>query len=89
MALFQLDSAQFEQLTAAIDDLSENLAKWQAQQTDTIQSGFASLISALTGADVAEVQQRINATTEQVKSVRDKLQTSVDNQTKGETDNAS
>lgn len=85
MALFQLDSVQFEQLTAAIDDLSENLAKWQAQQTDAIQSGFASLIAALTGVDVAEVQERVNAATEQVKLVRNKLQTSVDNQTKGET----
>lgn len=89
MALFQLDSAQFEELKKSIDNMSENLAKWQAEQTDAIQSGFVSLIAALSGVDVAEVQQRINATTENVKSVREKLQTSVDNQTKGENDNAS
>lgn len=74
MALFQLDSAQFQQLTESVDALSDNIAKWQAQQTAAINSGFASLIAALTGADVAEIQQRINSLTEATKTEADALE---------------
>lgn len=76
MALFQIDDAQLKQLLQSINDLSSNLAKWQAQQTTAIQTGFASLIAALTGADVAEVQQRINALAETVKTEADALEQS-------------
>lgn len=81
MALFQLDSAQFEQLTTAINNLSNNVAKWQGEQTTAIKTGFASLIAALTGADVAEIQQRINTLAEVAKTEADALEQTA---TKGE-----
>lgn len=70
MALFQFSSAQFEELK-----------KLQAQQTNVIQTGFASLIAALTGADVAEIQQRINTLAEVAKTEADALEQTA---TKGE-----
>lgn len=83
MALFQLDTEQFEhldarltELTQAVNDLSANLGKWQGTQTAAIQTGFASLIAALTGADVAEVQQRINTLAETIKTEADALEQS-------------
>lgn len=85
MALFQLDSEQFDRLNASIEQLSDNIAKWQAEQTVAIQSGFSALIAALTGADVEEVQQRINQHTSQISAVKETLQSSIDrNQPKGE-----
>ena len=74
MALFQIDAQQFEGLKTEITSLSNNLAKWQAAQTAVIQTGFASLIAALTGADINEVQQRINALAETVKTEADALE---------------
>ncbi len=74
MALFEIDPDQFEQLNSSISGLSTNLAKWQAQQTATIESGFTNLIAALTGADVAEVQRRIDAHTQAVKTEADALE---------------
>lgn len=68
MALFEIDADQFQEfksevagLRQAIVDLSENVGKWQGQQTTVIQSGFANLIAAITGADVEAIQQQINA----------------------------
>lgn len=74
MALFQIDEQQFEGLKSEIAALSNNLAKWQAAQTAVIQTGFASLIAALTGADINEVQQRINTLAETVKTEADALE---------------
>jgi hypothetical protein len=74
MALFEIDPDQFQQLNASIGELSNNIAKWQAQQTATIESGFTNLIAALTGADVAEVQQRINTLTQAIKPEADALE---------------
>lgn len=74
MALFEIDREQFEQLNNSIAQLSDNIGKWQAQQTAVIQSGFASLIAALTGADINEVQQRVNALAEAVKTEADALE---------------
>ncbi len=88
MALFQIDEHQFnlletrlEQLNTGITEMSANLAKWQASQTTAIQTGFASLIAALTGADVAEIQQRINALTNEVKTEADALEGSAQSET--------
>lgn len=91
MALFQLQDAQFQELkseihalTQAVNDLSENVGKWQATQTTAIQSGFAGLIAAITGADIAEVQQRINDLAGTVKTTKDTLQAAIDKQPKGD-----
>lgn len=74
MALFEIDREQFEQLTTSIAQLSDNIGKWQAQQTAVIQSGLSSLVAAITGVDVAEVQQRINQLAETVKTEADALE---------------
>lgn len=83
MALFELKESQLQELkgeltalTQAVNNLSTNVGKWQGSQTTTIQTGFASLIAALTGADVAEVQQRINTLTETIKTEADALEQS-------------
>jgi hypothetical protein len=81
MALFEIDPDQFEQLNSSISGLSTNLAKWQAQQTATIESGFTNLIAALTGADVAEVQERINTLTQAIKPEADALETANQSET--------
>lgn len=85
MALFEIDPNQFNELHTAIRDLSDNIGKWQAQQTTAIQSGFASLIATLTGADVAEVQKQIDQHALSINAVKERLQSSIDrNQTEGE-----
>lgn len=71
MAEFLIDEEQFEKLLQSVKDLSDNLAKWQGKQTEVVQAGFTGLIAALTGADVEEVQQRINALTSTLKPEAD------------------
>lgn len=71
MAEFLIDEQQFAQLQKSMSDLSDNLAKWQGKQVEVIQAGFTGLIAALTGADVEEVQQRINALTTTLKPEAD------------------
>lgn len=85
MALFQIDTEQFEhldtrltELSKAVTDLSDNVGKWQAQQTAVVQSGFAELIAAITGADVAEIQERINAASNRLDTGANQLKQSVD-----------
>jgi ABC-type transporter Mla subunit MlaD len=89
MALFEIDPDQFAQLdtrfselTHAITSLSENVGKWQAQQTVAIQSGLAGLIAAVTGADIEEIQKRINQFADQVNQSSDKVEDAT-NQQKG------
>ena len=85
MALtFKFEPEQLERLITSIDNLSDNLAKWQGQQTLAIEQGFASLVSTLGGDVSEEVQQRIDEIANTVRTVKEKLQTSVDNQTKGD-----
>lgn len=92
MALFQLDDAQFQELkseihalTQAVNDLSANVGKWQGSQTAAIQAGLTGLIAAITGADLGEIQQKIDQHATQVSAAREKLQSSVNrNQPKGE-----
>lgn len=89
MALFQLQDAQFQELkaeihalTQAVNDLSTNVGKWQGTQTDAIQAGLASLVSAITGADVEAIQQQIDQHASRISAVRESLQSSIDrNQT--------
>ena len=92
MALFELKDSQLQELkseltalTQAVNDLSENIGKWQGAQTSAMQAGLAGLIAAITGADVNEIQQKIDQHATQVTAAREKLQSSIDrNQPKGE-----
>lgn len=88
MALtIKLDAAQMQeirQLTAAVNDLSVNLAKWLGAQDETIARGFADTVAVLGGADNGDDQQ-IQQIADNVKSVRERLKTSVDSQTDSQT----
>jgi hypothetical protein len=80
MALtFKFDEQQLERLVTAINNLSENVAKWQGNQADATRQGFADLIAFFGGGGEDE-QGKVNQITSAVKAVKDKLQTSVDSQ---------
>lgn len=81
--IFKFDPEQLGQLIASIDNLSNNLAKWQGDQSVAIEQGFTDLVETLGGSRSEDVQERINQLANTVKTVKDKLQTSVDSQ-KGE-----
>jgi predicted transcriptional regulator len=89
MALtFKLDNEQAERLiaqatnlTRAVNDLSANLAKWQATQNDTILNGFADLVAVLEG-ESEDTQSQIDHHAAQFRALREKLQTSINKQPK-------
>lgn len=64
MALtIKIDAAQMEQLaklTQAINNLSDNLAKWQGEQTRVIGQGFSDLVDALDDAEEEQAQAIID-----------------------------
>lgn len=61
MALvFKFEDAQLERLITAIKDLSDNVAKWQGEQTTATKTGFSNLVSALGGMDEETMQALIN-----------------------------
>jgi len=66
---------RFTALNQTFIDMSENLGKWLAA---------IALAAANPEDNTAQIQQRIDQITSQVKAAKDKLQTSVDNQTKGD-----
>ena len=80
MALtFKLDEKQMNELRRqhaerieASKDLSDNLSKWLALLVKTL------------GGDDENIQAQINENAANVRATREKLQTAVDNQTKGE-----
>lgn len=78
--IFKFDPEQLQLLVNAINNLSDNLAKWQGGQTVAIEQGFTDLVETLGGARSEAVQERINQLANTVKTVKDKLQTSVDSQ---------
>lgn len=85
MALFDLNDKQFQELkteirslTQAVNALSVNVGKWQGTQTTALQAGLAGLIGAITGADVAEIQERINAASNRLDTGTNQLKQSVD-----------
>lgn len=82
--IFKFDSDQLQVLIDSINNLSNNLAKWQAGQTVAIEEGFTDLVNTLGGTRSEDAQARINELTSTVKAVKDKLQTSVNNQNKGD-----
>lgn len=58
--IFKFDEQQLQSLVAAISSLSDNLAKWQGEQTEATREGFAGLVSALGGTSDEQLQQLIN-----------------------------
>jgi hypothetical protein len=85
MALtFKFDDAQLGRLVAAINGLSDNLAKWQGEQAEAISAGFSSLIQVLGGTDSEEAQRRLDELAVRFNKSSDKVQESIDQQTKGE-----
>ena len=69
----KFDNGQLQSLVDAINN-----------QTEVINAGFTDLIEALDGDRAEEVQRKINELASAVRTVKDKLQTSVDSQTKGD-----
>lgn len=54
--IFKFDEQQLERLITAIDNLSDNLAKWQGDQVDATKQGFSDLVSVFGG--TSEEQQQ-------------------------------
>ena len=77
--IFKFDPEQFQMLVTAIDNLSSNLAKWQGAHTEAIKDGFGNLVETLGGEDV---QEKIDQITLAVRTVKEKLKSSVDSQMK-------
>lgn len=70
----KLDPEQLKSLVDAVNNLSDNLAKWQGQQTVAIETGFTDLVETLGGSRGDDVQARIDALTSEVKSEADALE---------------
>ena len=77
MAEFLIDEQQFQQLLQGVKDLSDNIGKWQGEQTKIVQAGFTGLIAALTGADVDEIQAKINQLSGDLKSSTDEVESAI------------
>jgi hypothetical protein len=61
MALtFKFDDAQLAALIQAINDLSHNIGKWQAQQTGATEQGFSDLVRTLGGTGDEQLQTLVN-----------------------------
>lgn len=58
--IFRFDEQQLERLITAINDLSDNVAKWQGEQTEATRTGFNDLVSALGGMSEGQLQTLIN-----------------------------
>lgn len=58
--IFKFDDGQLDKLLTAINGLSDNLGKWQGEQTGEIKAGFSSLVSTLGGMDESAMQDLIN-----------------------------
>lgn len=81
---FRLEDEQLKQILQAVNGLSENLAKWQGQQTETIDAGFNSLVETLGGVTDAMVQAKINEQASGLKSSTDTLDAAVKQRNKGD-----
>lgn len=77
MAEFLIDEQQFTQIMQSIEGLSNNIGKWQAKQTEVIQTGLTGLIAAVTGADIDEIQAKVNQLTSDLKSSTDEVESAI------------
>ena len=68
--------AQTKALTDAVNNLSENVAKWQAAQVNATTQGFLMIATALGGSD-EEIQQRLDAITEKLSTSTSNLDKAV------------
>lgn len=76
--IFKFDSEQLQTLVSAINNLSDNLGKWQGEERNAIVEGFANLVTTLGGEDV---QARIDALVSEVKTEADALEGSAQSET--------
>jgi predicted negative regulator of RcsB-dependent stress response len=91
MALtFKFDEQQLERLVTAINNLSDNVAKWQGNQADATRQGFNDLISALGGVSDEQLQTIIDQIAAGLNLTADEVQAALNqfNQPK-ENDNGS
>lgn len=65
-------------LSQTINDLSTNLAKWQAAQLQAIKDGFVLIADVLSNHQTSVSQAEIDAATERLKTSTDQLQSSVE-----------
>jgi hypothetical protein len=78
MALtFKLEESQAERLIEAVNSLSDNLAKWQSEQSGVIERGFDKLVETLGGTDNDELQEQVNRMTEDLKSSNDLVEAAI------------
>jgi hypothetical protein len=62
MALtFKFDEQQAERFITAVNNLSDNIAKWQGSQADATKQGFSDLIDALGGTSEEQLQAMIDS----------------------------
>ena len=80
----KLDPEQLQSIVDAVNSLSDNLGKWQAQEIAVIDQGFTDLVETLGGSRSEDVQARINQVADTVRAVKDRLQTSIDAQQEGD-----
>jgi hypothetical protein len=81
----KLDDEQAERFTTAvvtaINDLSQNIAKWQSSQVDATKQGFADLVETFGGIIGDDDQARIDQLTSEIKPEADALESSAQSQT--------
>lgn len=80
----KLDPEQLQAIVGAINNLSENLAKWEGNQNTALELGFSDLIETLGGSRSEDTQNRINEIASTVRTVKERIQTSVNSQKENE-----
>lgn len=78
---FKFDDQQLDRLITAVNDLSDNIAKWQGEQRAEIKQGFADLVETFGGIIGDDDQAKVNQLTSEVKTEADALEGSAQSQT--------
>lgn len=78
--IFKFDEQQLERLVTAVNNLSDNLGKWQGEQTAATKQGFGELVSALGGtgeerlqAVIDQIAAGLNLTADEVQAALNKF----------------
>jgi len=89
--IFKFDPEQLDRLVSSIDNLSNNLAKWQGEQTAATKHGFSDLVSALGATSEEQTQAIIDQIAAGLDLTADEVQAALNkfNQPKKENDNGS
>ena len=92
----KLDDAQLQaivnegaSLSQEVRALSENLAKWQAEQVAATKEGFATLAGILSGSDEEKLQQMINTLATNLNISADDILTALNQPRQKENNNGS